>query len=173
MTYAHVEKEHDDKYKRSDKHTDTVSFTNYVEVFPKTELLFSYDHVNTDFPEKETGDNTADKFWLGVKGYISPKITGDMRVGYSMSDFETGKDEDAIAAKIGIDYNISERLFSRINISRDVETTTFLDESHKTVNASKLSLKYLPPFNRRLALGMNIEYENSDFASNREDELYV
>ncbi len=172
VDYRREERDYEKELEGSDVDTDRINLTGYFKFWPKTDLLFSYTHRIVDYPNRVGSDYTANVYSLGVRGQITPKISGVAKFGFGSYNYRDRK-KDMEDISLALDYNFSRQLRFNLKGRRRVEATTAVEDDSKEVASFSLGWRYQPPFNRRLALGGSIGYTEEEFSvSDRKNETY-
>jgi polysaccharide biosynthesis protein VpsM len=107
-------------YRDSDKWT--VPLDLYFEFSPKLQASVGYQYRNTDLSGNAV-DFKDHFFSVGARGEFTPKLTGQVRVGYVTRDFSNNRDESDIGAGVDLTFAASDKTSVTIGASSDFETT--------------------------------------------------
>jgi polysaccharide biosynthesis protein VpsM len=100
----------------------TVPVDLYFEFSPKLQTSIGYQYRNTDLARNAV-DFKDHFFSVGARGEFTPKLTGQVRVGYVTRDFSNNRDESDIGAGVDLTYAASEKTSLTIGASSDFETS--------------------------------------------------
>ncbi len=100
----------------------TIPLDVYFEYSPKLQASLGYQYRNTDLAGNAV-DFKDHFFSVGARGEFTPKLTGQVRVGYVTRDFSNNRDESDIGAGVDLTYAASEKTSFTIGASSDFETT--------------------------------------------------
>lgn len=105
-----------------DSDTWTVPLDFYYDASPKLQGSIGYQYRNTDLAGN--GIDAKDHFFsIGARGEFTPKLTGQIRVGYVTRNFSNNRDESDFGAKADLTYAASEKTSVSLGASSDYETT--------------------------------------------------
>ncbi|MBU2102038.1 MAG: outer membrane beta-barrel protein, partial [Candidatus Omnitrophica bacterium] len=173
LEYSHKDSLYEKRYRESNTSEDRVSLTNYIRLLPKTDFLFSYDYDVSARPDVDGADGTAHTFWGGVRGKLTSKVGGTMKVGYKFRENEDKTNINTEVVQADLEYRMTERLSHGISVSRNTDTTTLSDETWVETNKFELGSTYVPPFgHERMKFGSFIRFTNSGYDTGRKDDVY-
>jgi hypothetical protein len=173
VRYYHQYTSYESGYESSESEKDNYEFTGYVKMLPKTDFLYEYDYGDIQYPNKTGKDYTFNKYLLGVRGRLAPKLLGVTKFGWGTYDYEDGKEKDMEEISLSLIYNLSERLLFNFDAERSISETTIVSETSSTTKTSwDLRCKYFPPFNKKLILSAGISLDNTEQDSGTEDDVF-
>jgi hypothetical protein len=96
----------------------TVPVDVYFEATPKLDWSVGYQYRQTNLAGAAV-DSDDNFFNIGARGEFTPKLNGQVRVGYTQRDFDNGRDESlfGVGAKLGFAY--SEKTSYQITVDND------------------------------------------------------
>lgn len=102
--------------------TDSDIWTAPLDVFfdysEKLALSLGYRHRTTDL--SNAGIDSKDHFFnIGARGDFSPKLTGQIRVGFVTRDFDNNQEDDQLGLDSNLLYRYSEKTEFRLSLSND------------------------------------------------------
>ncbi|MCF7916294.1 MAG: outer membrane beta-barrel protein [Candidatus Omnitrophica bacterium] len=163
IDYQRDEFRYNSEKETSNYDQDLITLTNYYSLWPKTDLLFSYQHGIITYPHKNN-DYTSNKYSFGIRGQISPKITGVAKFGWGSYKFEDSE-ENIENISIDLTYNALSRLLFNFVALRSILPTTSEADRSKEVSSLSLSCTYSPPFSKRLTLKGDLSYKDLKYST--------
>ncbi|MGC4074264.1 MAG: outer membrane beta-barrel protein, partial [Nibricoccus sp.] len=114
----------------------TLPVDAYFEYSPKLQWSVGYRYRTTDLSGAAI-DSTDHFFNVGARGEFTPKLTGQLRVGYGLRKFDGGGDDSDLGIDSSFTYAFSPKTSYILSVSNDFGSSA-LGESTKsfTVNAS-------------------------------------
>lgn len=90
---------------------DVGTSTTYYQLFPKTRALFEYNYGKIDYTTDNSRDGYFNQYRLGLKGDLTGKTIGIVKVGYQDRKYETDTQQgwNHFVAEIGLLSQISDR----------------------------------------------------------------
>ena len=170
--YYHEESSYVSEYKDSESVNDEFSFTGYIKMFSKTDLVWEYIFGETGYPVREDDDFKYDKYLIGIRGKIAPKILGVIKFGLGNFDFQNGRSEDSEEISLLLTYNLAKRLMFNLNVERAIAESTQGTSSSSENTSWALSFRYFPPFSKRLTLSGGVSFANADADSGLRDDTF-
>ena len=191
----------DDSFKAFNYTEDTGTSTTYYQLFPKTKALFEYDHTKITYDKDKNRNGDYDQMMLGLKGDLTGKTIGLVKVGYQNRGYDTeGMDGfDNVVAEVGLLTQFSERTRLTVKFIDTAIESVYLNNNYYNTNSllveltqrirGNLSLKsklgvdrnLYPEFDpilekkRRdtiLNAGMGLEYQAKDWIKANLDYLF-
>jgi opacity protein-like surface antigen len=105
---------------------DVGTSTTYYQLFPKTKALFEYNYGQIDYTTDNSRDGYFNQYRFGLKGDLTGKTIGIVKVGYQDRTYKTGE-------KAGFDHFVAEAgLMSQLT-DRTKLTLRFLDTVTESV----------------------------------------
>lgn len=90
----------------------------YYEATEKLDWSFGYRYRNTE--QDGTANDFTDHFVsIGGRGEFTPKLTGQVRVGFNQRDIDGGGDDSGLGLDGNLSYALSEKTNFGLNISND------------------------------------------------------
>lgn len=112
LAYANFIKRYDDStYRTLEYNEDVISGTVYYQLFPKTKALVQYDHGIIDYSRDASRDASYDQFMAGLRGELTDKIMGTVKLGYQLRDYDDAGEQgyEGLVSETGIDIAFTER----------------------------------------------------------------
>jgi polysaccharide biosynthesis protein VpsM len=153
--------------------TDNSSFTIPLDLFykiaPKTDLNAGYAYTNTNVDGGNIADTEDHSFYVGARGELFPKLTGSVKVGYSIREFDaSGQDNESTPfASIGLGYAITPK--TNITLDGYSRFATSANAGDSFENRG-LNLGANTAFAEDLSGRVYVGYSESDYKSGRELE---
>ncbi len=89
----------------------------YYEASPKLDWSLGYQYRKT---ELSLGRDSNDSFFnIGARGEFTPKLTGQVRMGYTQRSFKVGSDESLVGLSSSLTYLYSEKTSYQFNLGND------------------------------------------------------
>jgi len=171
LRYQHEISNYEEDFKTSDSQKDVMTLTGNIRISPKTYAFLDYDYGEVSFPEKATSDYSFTTYSLGLRGKLSSKITGVVRVGWGEYDYDIGTKRETENIGGDINYHLSRRFLFKAGGGRSIEASTYTTDDASEQRMMRLQCKYFPPFNKKLSLRGGIKFTNIKFSdSDREDD---
>jgi len=172
INYKDTRYRYDSDHRTSEYDRYVASFIMYLKWLAKTDFIFQYDYGKVDYHNRITNDDYEySNFYLGATGQIAPKVTGILKVGFGEYDYESRTD-DSYLSDIKLIYKPFSRLLLNLGVSAGTEPTSGSSASSKDVITFSLGGQYFPLFAKRLTLGTDISYEESEISSSQDDKTY-
>ena len=100
-----------------DNDTWGIPIDIYHEMSPKLDLSLGYRYQSYTL---RVGDSKSHFFNVGARGEFTPKLNGQLRIGYSKRHFERARaDESVLGINSSLTYSYSEKTYYQITISND------------------------------------------------------
>jgi hypothetical protein len=142
-------------------------------IFPKTNGLLQYRLGEIKYDEKNLNrDAFYNELTAGVKGTLSPKVTGELRVGLQWRDYEKGlKDFDGMVIYANVTHQLNPRVQTILSLERGAQEATFAGSNY--YDYTHFGLDYQHKMGRKHLLKAGIGYERDDFSqSTRADDIW-
>ncbi|MCM8819947.1 MAG: outer membrane beta-barrel protein [Candidatus Omnitrophica bacterium] len=172
ISYTHTDNLYEKRYATSNTSSDKISLTNYFKVFPKTSLLTSFDYNVDNSPKRPNARIVSYTWWAGLKGRLTPKITGLVKSGYRFENPKSSVDTNTQTINLNLDYRMFERLFHTFSVDRNIQTTAYENEYWVKTTRFQLTSTYLPTFSKRLRFLTDFAFIDYSYSSERKDKLY-
>lgn len=125
----------DPSFDQFDRDDYTIAGTFFYRLMPKTSILGEVDYTQVRYDEPAVArdrDSDGWRFWLGVKGDITPKTTILLKVGWEWKDYDNParEDWDGLVAEVNVIWKYREpsevRIFGgRANVESLFEGTNY------------------------------------------------
>lgn len=150
-----------------DTKTWTVPVDVYFATSPKLQTSIGYRYRMTDIARENASiSDSKDHFFnVGARGEFTPKLTGQLRVGFGKRNFDRGNDETTFGVDSGFTYTYSPKTAYQFGVSNDFGTSA-LGETTKTAS---LSLSVINKIDDQWSWNANLVYRNIDFPSHSDD----
>ncbi len=135
-----VDYKDDPQFDQFDRDDYTIAGTFFYRLLPKTSILGEVDYVQVRYDERASAadrDSDGWRFWLGVKGDITPKTTILLKLGWEWKDYENPvrQDWDGLVAELNVIWKYREpseiRIFGgRANVESTFEGTNYYVSSY-------------------------------------------
>jgi hypothetical protein len=128
---------HDSDFEGLDYNEDVFSGTVFYQLFPKTKALVEYDHGEVDYTEESaTRDGSYDQFLAGLKGEITGKTVGIVKLGYQSREYDLAgrKGYEGLIAETGLITTFSERTELALRFLRNAVESTYGNNSYYNAN---------------------------------------
>ncbi|MCM8831367.1 MAG: outer membrane beta-barrel protein [Candidatus Omnitrophica bacterium] len=172
INYTHTDNLYEKRYATSNTSSDKISLTNYFKVFPKTSLLTSFDYNVDNSPKRPNARIVSYTWWAGLKGRLTPKITGLVKSGYRFENPKSSVDTNTQTINLNLDYRMFDRLFHTFSVDRNIQTTAYENEYWVKTTRFQLTSTYLPTFSKRLRFLTDFAFIDYSYSSERKDKLY-
>lgn len=138
----------------------------YFEYSPKLDLSLGYRHRESDLG---TGgvDNEDDFLSIGARGEFTPKLTGQVRIGYNKRKFDNGGDDDQVGADASLAFAASTKTSYQFTISNDFGNAASGDSTKNFT----LGLLASSSFSQQLSMTAALNYRAIEY-STREDDYF-
>ena len=106
----------------------------YMEIAPKTKALLEFMYTNLDYPDTGGRDGNAYRIMTGVKGEITPKLSGIAKAGYKFKKYTSSTNDDFSSAVAHIDlmYAFSDRVDLIGTYNREAFESTYTSNNYYT-----------------------------------------
>jgi len=135
----------------------------YSEYTEKLDLSIGYRF--RDNSVSGAGVDSQDSFLnIGARGEFTPKLSGQVRVGYNLREFDVGGDDSSIGFEGNLSYALSEKTTYRFNLSNDYSY------SGTGIATKKLSLglQASNKFSEQLSMDAGLTYMATDYPTRDE-----
>ncbi len=140
----YMKRYYETQYQGLDYNEDIMSTTVFYQLFSKTKALLEYDHAIINYTKDETRDGDYDQVMTGLRGEITGKTVGLLKVGYQkrIYDFDGTTGFEGFVSESGIVTRFSERTELKLKyISRAMEsiylTNNYYDTNTFTINLNQ------------------------------------
>jgi len=161
----------DEDFETSNSIKDIMAVTGNVRISSKTQVFVGYDYGTVAFPKNKASDYLFTTYSTGIRGKLSSKITGIIRLGWGGYDYDAGGTRQTEELGGDINYKLSDRFLFSTGGNRSIEATTYSTNDASEQRNIHFQCKYFPPFNKKLALNGGMNFSNVKLvSSNREDD---
>lgn len=144
----------------------SVPVDYFFEYSPKLDLSLGYRRRESDLGTG--GLDSEDNFFnIGARGEFTPKVTGQLRVGFGTREFDTGQDDDLVGVDGSLDFEASSKTLYRFSISNDFGSAASGDSTKNFT----LGLQAFSNLTQQMRLNAGLNYRAIEY-SNREDDYF-
>jgi polysaccharide biosynthesis protein VpsM len=136
----------------------------YYKATPKLDWSLGYRYRSTDL-SGSASDSNDNFFNLGARGEFTPKLTGQVRVGYNQRSLDRGADEDQLGFEGNLSYAYSDKTSLVFNLGNDFGSSGS-GESTKDFN---IGLTGSNKFNEQWTLNTGLTYRKSEYPTRTDD----
>ncbi|MCM8795278.1 MAG: outer membrane beta-barrel protein [Candidatus Omnitrophica bacterium] len=165
-------------YKQENNYNENIfSITGYINLAPKSKLLFEYDHGIILYTEEPHPSKNANyhQSWFGLKGEITSKITGIMKAGYQYRIYRSRADWNKPVLGIDLHYQFKERTAFLLKLEKTAKQSINVNQNYYDTVIMDLGIVNNFAFNPKLNLRLNGFYQDDEYVGtqpSREDKLY-
>ncbi len=118
-----------------DRKEDTASGTLFYRFLPKTSFLLEYDFTRVKYDHETDLDSDVTAILGGIKWEVTEKMTGTIKAGYLMKDFESSvrNDFDGVIFSLAIDHQFTEFTSIRLMGERRINETNIVGPDYSTI----------------------------------------
>ncbi len=150
----------------SDSNIWSLPVDVYFKASPKLDWSLGYRYRSSQLSGK--GIDSTDHFLnLGARGEFSPKLTGQIRFGYTRRSLDVGGDENLFGVDGNLKYDFSEKTSYRFNIGNDFGSSGTGDS---TKNFS-LGLNASNKMSEQWSFTGGLSYRKIDYAKRSDDYI--
>ena len=136
----------------------------YYESSPKLDWSLGYKYRKTDL--SGIGSDSDDHFLnLGARGEFTPKLTGQVRLGYTQRSFDVGSDESLFGVDSNLTYLFSEKTSYRLSLGNDFGSS---GTGASTKNFT-LGLSANTHFTEQWYMTAGVNFRSIDYSSRTDD----
>lgn len=144
----------------------SVPVDYYFEYSSKLDLSVGYRRRESDLGTG--GVDSEDNFFnVGARGEFTPKVTGQLRVGFGQREFGTGGDDDLVGIDGSLAFEASSKTFYRFTISNDFGSAA----SGDSTKIFALGLQGVSQLSQQMSLNAGLNYRAIEYSS-REDDYF-
>jgi len=150
-----------------------VPVTGFYRVSPALDVTAGYRFRDTNVDNSDAG-YTDDYVFVGVDGELgSPKIRGEVKVGYQQRDYDLGGDRSSPAYSASIQYDASASASYRLSVSRDYYTSASFGGTTYTRSMATIQANYR--LTEMWSTDVALTYADADYKSydRQEDQLFA
>lgn len=141
-----------------------LPFDIYYQTTEKLAWSFGYRYRSTDL--SGGGVDSKDSFLsIGARGEFTPKLTGQIRVGYNQRDLDNGRDSDDIGIDARLTFAASEKSSYTFTVGNDFGASGTGESTEKFT----LGLIANNKLDEQWALSTNLSYMSTDYPNRSED----
>jgi len=148
----------------SDSKAWTVPLDAYFEYSPKLQWSAGYRYRATDF-SGAASDSKDHFFNIGARGEFTPKLTGQLRVGYGLRKLDRGRDDSDFGIDSNFNYAFSPKTTYTIGVSNDFGASA-LGESTKTFS---VNLGANNRIDEQWSWNANVVYRSTNYPTHSDD----
>jgi hypothetical protein len=136
----------------------------YYEASPKLDWSLGYRYRSTDLSgsARDSKDNFLS---LGARGEFTPKLTGQVRFGYTKRSFDVGSDENLFGVDGNLSYAYSEKTSYRFTFGNDFGSSGFGDSTKNFT----LGLEASNSFTEQWFIGAGLKYQKIEYPTRTDD----
>lgn len=136
----------------------TTPLDLYYKATPKMDWSLGYQYRSSDL--SAAGRDSDDNFFnVGVRGEFSPKLSGQVRFGYTQRSFDVGGDEDLFGVSGNVNYLYSDKSSYQFTVSNDFASSAI---GASTKNFS-IGLTSKTRFSEQLSLDLGLTFRSTDY----------
>ena len=145
----------------------TVPLDVYFATSPKLQTSVGYRYRATSLTRQTLNavDSKDHFFNVGARGEFTPKLTGQLRVGFGKRNYDNGLDDTSFGVDSGFTYAFSPKTTYQFSISNDFGTSA-LGETTKTTS---VSMNAINKIDDQWSWNANLVYRNIDFPGHSDD----
>jgi len=138
----------------------------YFQASPKLDwsLGYSYRSTNLSGAALDSNDNFLN---IGARGEFSPKLTGQVRLGYTRRSFDVGPEQNLFGANANLTYLYSEKTTYQFNISNDFGSAS---TGASTKNFT-IGLNATNRFSEQWYVNAGLSYQTINYGTRTDDYL--
>lgn len=138
----------------------------YYEATEKLDWSFGYRYRSTD--QDGNKDDFTDHFVsIGGRGEFTPKLTGQIRVGFNQRDIDGGGDDSGLGLDGNLSYAYSDKTSFRLNLSNDYSNSGTGDGTE----VFRLGLSASNQMTEQWSLTASLNYSASKYPTRDDDFL--
>lgn len=164
LGYMHFSRDYQENMFEILEHDYSIfTLTGYYQMFPKTRLLLEYNRGEIVYERDFIKDAHYDQIWIGVRGELTGKTTGLVKVGYQDRDYEhpARPDEEIAVAEIDLLTTFREGTSLRLNYQRTAAEATYgIANFYET---DHISAQLTQRLGRRFTGIASLTFEDNDF----------
>lgn len=132
-----------------DRYENEGWITGYVQVAPKTQALFEFDYKNIQYWNTNQRNANAFSWLVGVRGQITPKISGLAKAGYKIKNYNSSSANDFsnLIAHIDLMYDMNARTDMSFSYHREPFESTYSNSNYYTGDHFNWNLTYNMGYN--------------------------
>lgn len=145
----------------------------FLQAFPKTRFFLGYNFGWIDYPKRTFKglNNHYERVWLGVRGMISRKISGLIKIGTESRNYKDDVDsQNDIAYSIDLNYKATRKTLWKLQFSKGNKDPSYVKESFDKGIDTAIGFSYR--FNNHLSWSANGSFSKDRYASSRKDNSH-
>ncbi len=162
--YSHFLKDYDkDTYRTLEYEEDIFTLIGYYKLFPKTKLLLEYNHGEIDYDLDSTRKGNYVQIRTGLKGELTGKTTGTVKVGYQDRDYDTKGEKDLQSSVAELELSTQFNSDTKLELNYQ---STALESTYSTNNfyeSDRISAQFNQKIGNRLSAITSLAFENNDY----------
>jgi len=147
-----------------DSNAWTLPLDAYFEYSPKLQWSAGYRYRATDF-SGAVSDSKDHFFNIGARGEFTPKLTGQLRVGYGLRKLDNGRDDSDFGIDSNFNYAFSPKTTYTLGVTNDFGASA-LGESTKTLS---VNLGANNRIDEQWSWNANVVYRSTDYPTHSDD----
>ncbi len=170
---------HSDTLKNINRHENSVWTTGYVQVQPKTKALLEYKYKNIQYPDGVGRNANAHAIMTGLEGQLTSKMTGIVKAGFKIKDYNSSDRDDFTNAVVHtfLNYDPLERVNIFLSYKREAFESTYPGSNYYTGDHLRTDVNY--KFGGNWVANANAKYLHNGYPENaptvnkkREDNIW-
>lgn len=144
----------------------------YFEYSPKLQTSVGYRYRSTEIDRSTVAfPSSKDHFFnVGARGEFTPKLTGQVRVGYVQRKFDSGRgDKSDFGAQADLTYAVSPKTSLLLGLGSDYGSSATGD----SVNTKSLSLSSTTRIDEQWSWNANVAYRDLEYPTRNDDFLQL
>lgn len=138
----------------------------YFEYSPKLAWSVGYRYRSTDLGGSAI-DSQDHFFNIGARGEFSPKLTGQIRLGYSKRSFDRGSDANLFGVDSTFSYAFSEKTTYQLGLSNDFgSAASGQSTKNRTINVAAIS-----KIDEQWGWNVGLNFRSIDYPTRTDDYL--
>lgn len=161
----------------SNYNEDIFDLTGYYQILPKTKALAEYTFGKMDYENDDTKDAQVNEFLAGIKGELSQKMTGTIKLGYQSRDYDGRKDWKEPVTYSNVLYEISQKTKLDFTFERKAVESTYTTENYYETNA--MLCKLTQKLTEKTTASFNVSYSYDEYpvtagtVAKRQDDIWA
>ncbi|MCM8799408.1 MAG: outer membrane beta-barrel protein [Candidatus Omnitrophica bacterium] len=161
---------------------DNIQYNFYLggdfRIAPKTFFLTETQWGFTRYRNRAYSNRDSDshEFNFGLKGLLTHKLTGIVKLGYRYQDYKTFSDYKDAVLSGALDYQFSKLTQFNFNFERTTHESTYREQDYYINHEFSLSMVHRWAFNPRIYTKLNFDFSYQDFPKrfgiSRHDQLW-
>jgi polysaccharide biosynthesis protein VpsM len=151
----------------------TIPLDVYFEYSPKLQVSVGYRYRDTNLSRNAPAGvtvNSSDHFLnIGARGEFTPKLTGQIRVGYATRDLDMGKDEN----NFGLDANLTLAATIKTSVFFNLQNDFGTSGIGESTKATSVSVGASTRVDEQWALNANLAFRSVDYPTRVDDFFEV